>query len=213
MTTEIAPVANAPYGQLSFAALRAQGEATAVVNTAQLEKEKGRLVGVPHVITRVTYRPGITTPEGLAKDYVSVEAIVADAETLHYALSRGWIPGGEKGDLSTVPVSPEEHIVYNDGSTGVRRQLTNILHNVGLLEVPNVDQDMAVFDAPYWEWNGFAQTGLMNGEADDEKIEVPDFSQGATGAQLAIFVEHGLRISVFPNPANPKTMSEVFYLS
>lgn len=199
MTSEIATTDNQPFGQLSFAQLR--DSATAVISSAQLEKDKARLLGVPHIITRVTYRPGIEE-----RDYVSVEAVVADVDTLKYEIKRGRIPNvAEYADLA---VEAEEHIVYNDGSTGVRRQLTHLLHNMGLIEVPDVGQDLGIFDTPYDGWSVITQTGLMNGDAEDEKIEVPDFTQSPSGAPLAIVVGHGLRVSV-----EPKFNKEVFYLS
>jgi len=204
LTSDIATTDNQPFGQLSFAQLR-EG-ATAVIQSAQLEKEKARLLGIPHIITRVTYRPGIEE-----KDYVSIEAVVADAGTLEYEVKRGRVPGASV--FADLTVEPEERIVYNDGSTGIRRQLTHLLHNMGLIEVLGVGQDLAVFDTPYFEWMTFTQVGLMNGEAEGVKIEVPDFTLSPSGTPLAIVVGHGLRISEFPNPANPKAMSEVFYLS
>jgi len=208
LTSEITTTSNTPFGQLSFAELRAQ--ATAVIQSASLERDKHILLGVPHIITRVTYRPGITDQEGNDKDYVSVEALVADAATLAHEVRRGRIPG--VSDIGNLPFEPEEKVVYNDGSTGIRRQITHLLHNMGLIEVPVVEADLAVFDTPYFGWSVITQTGLMNGD-DDTKIEVPDFQYSPSGAPLAIVVGRGLRVSEFPNPANPKTQAEVFYLS
>lgn len=204
MTGEMVETSNQPYGQLSFAQLR--DGATAVISSAQLEQDKARLLGIPHIITRATFRPGIEE-----KDYVSIEAVVADRGTLEYEVKRGRVPNVDS--YADLTVEPEERIVYNDGSTGVRRQLVHLLHNMGLIEVPNVQQDLAVFDTPYFDWQTFTQVGLMNGAGEDEKIEVPDFTLSPSGAPLAIVVEHGLRLSTFPNPTNPKAMSEVFYLS
>jgi hypothetical protein len=203
VTGEVEQSGNQPFGQLSFAQLR-EG-ATAIISEAQLEKDKARLLGIPHIVTRLTYRPGIEE-----KDYVSVEAVTADIETLEYEVKRGRVPN--VSTLADLLVEPNEKIIYNDGSTAARRQFTMILHNLGLIEVPGVQQDMAVFDTPYWDWTSFSQVGFMNGE-NDEKIEVPDFTLSPSGAPLAILVDHGLRISVFPNPTNPKVMSECFYLS
>lgn len=199
MTSEIATTDNQAFGQLSFAQLR-EG-ATAVIQSAQLEKDKARLLGVPHIITRATYRPGIEE-----KDYVSLEAVVADAGTLEYEIKRGRI--ANVSSLAELAVEPEERIVYNDGSTGIRRQFTHLLHNLGLIEVPNVGQDLAVFDTPYFDWQTITQVGLMNGDNEGEKIEVPDFTLSPSGAPLAIVVGHGLRVSV-----EPKFNKEVYYLS
>jgi len=198
----------APLGAMSFAELREQ--ASAIVTSASLEKDKSRLMGIPHAITRITYRPGISE-NGVQKDYVSIEAVVADGATLVNEVERGRVPNVNTVDQLTVEAN--EVVVYNDGSTGVRRQLTHILHNLGLLTVPNVGQDLAVFDTPYFEWDMIGQVGLMNGDAPDEKIEIPDFTVAPNGGQLVIMVPKGLRRSTFPNPANPKDTSEVFYLS
>lgn len=199
MTSEITTTDNQPFGQLSYAQLR--DSATAVITSAQLEKDKARLLGVPHIITRVTYRPGIEE-----RDYVSVEAVVGTGYALEKEIKRGRIPG--VSTYAELSVDAEEHIVYNDGSTGIRRQLTHLLHNMGLIEVPNVGQDLSVFDSPYTDWSVITQIGLMNGDATDEKIEVPDFTLSPSGAPLAIAVDHGLRFSV-----EPKFNKEVYYLS
>ena len=163
MTSEMVQTANQPMGQLDFQSLRQQ--ATAIVSEAQLEKDKWRLVGVPHAITRVTYRPGVKTKEGL-RDYVSIEAVVADDETLYREIVRGRVPNVDTVEALTV--KPNEKVIYNDGSTGVRRQLTAMFHNLGIITVPNVTTDMAAFDTPYFEWEAFTQTGEMNGDKETD---------------------------------------------
>lgn len=214
MTNDVEPIqpaemTNRPLGQMSFAQLRDQ--ATAIVSEAQLEQDKLRLLGVPFVATRLTFRPGITDAAGNLNDYVSVEAVIGGEPELAEALRRGWIPNAS-GVIADLPFRPNEKVVFNDGSTGVRRQFVTLLWKLGLIEIEGVAGDAAIFDTPYFGWKSFSQHSLMNGEG-DEKLTVPDFTEGSNGTPLAIFADHGLRLSEFPNPANPKDTSRVFYLS
>lgn len=186
-------------GQLSFAALQNEN-ALAVIQSAELERDKNLLLGVPHVITRVTYRPGIDD-----KDYVSVEATLGDYAALSHAVLRKWIPN--VATVDDLVFDPEERIVYNDGSTGIRRQLTMILHNAGIINVGPVEDGFS-YDRPYTEWESFNQVGKMNNESGDDKIEVPDIQHNGNDAPLAIFAMRGLRVSV-----EPKFNKDVFYLS
>lgn len=154
------------------------------------EEGKKLLVGVPHVITRIMYQlPSDAMPRG----YVTITATVADAETLGEAVRRKWIPG-----YSSVPellFKPEEEVKYNDGSTGIRRQLTWMLHNMGLINVGEV-YEMDDYDRSWYKWLGFSQTSKLNHPTKkDEKIDVPDFTLDKNGRPLRIVVAHGLRVS------------------
>lgn len=102
--------AQGAQSELSFAELV---KGTAVVQ-GRLLCDKAELVGVPHIITGVSFRP--MGSEKHARDFVSVEATDA----------------------------ANRAIVYNDGSTGVRRQVCEYLmaHKV----IPQGDPDTIVAD-------------------------------------------------------------------
>lgn len=183
------------FARTSFADLANQAT---VIDTGTLEKDKNTLIGLPHVITRVTYRP---CPPDQERGYVSVEAVVADADTLESAIRRGWIPGNF-ASVAALPYMPEERIVYNDGSTGIRRQLTTILHAQGYLNVGAVE-DGSAFDRDWMEWETFTQSSEQNWQS--EKVVIPDFSN-----IRPILITHGLRVSEYDMNGRDAT---TFYLS
>lgn len=78
-------------GVQSYDAMLAGNDVDVVEGSDLLDKKL--LEGVPHIITRIVFRPSGKSD----KNYVSVEAITKD----------------------------NEQVVYNDGSTGIRRQLMN----------------------------------------------------------------------------------------
>lgn len=158
-------------------------DTTAIIDTASLEKDKMTLVGVPMVITRVTYRPKAALVE---RGFVSVEAVVGDEEHVTNAIRRGWIPTVETVDQ--FPFAYEEKIVFNDGSTGIRRQLTAILHAQGYINVGEF-VDNSTFDIDWSEWESF--NSVTTQKVGDEMIEIPDFPD------LRIFARRGLRVSEY----------------
>lgn len=176
-----------------------------VIRTASLEQDKMTLVGVPMVITRVTYRPKAAKTE---RGFVSVEAVIGDVPHIEQAIRRGWIPNVERVDQ--FPFTPEELIVFNDGSTGIRRQLTILLQSAGLLDIGDrPDGDNSAFDRDWSAWNAYRSGTMQNVGADSEgnpvKIEVPDFTD------LRIFAPRGLRVSSYT--ADGIGDATTFYLS
>ncbi len=182
-----------------------------VIQTAALEQDKMALIGVPMVITRVTYRP---KPAKMERGYVSIEAVIGDVLHIEQAIRRGWMPGVERFDQFAF--SPEELIVFNDGGTGIRRQLTMLLQSAGVLDIGTYDASLPVsgvhpaFDRDWSEWETFKTYALQNSGATDAdgnaiKIEVPDFGG------LKIFARRGLRVSEYT--ADGIGDATTFYLS
>lgn len=111
--------------------------------------EKDALIGVPHVVIGVTYREGFPR-EGKAGDYVSVEAVVADANTLASLPVQSQLP-------DKLTVFANEAVVYNDSGTGIRRYFTELFHNAGIINVGRFDPAKVAsennpFDRPYQRW-------------------------------------------------------------
>lgn len=81
------------------------------------EQTMDLLVGVPFVIEGLTFRRGdvVSTLTGELRDYVSVECLI-------HPLHQGKFP--------------RERVVFNDGSTGVYRQIVRYLAAKGLVTVP-----------------------------------------------------------------------------
>jgi hypothetical protein len=143
-----------------------------------------KLIGVPLVIYRVTYREGFQR-KGIAwkDDYVSCEAVIAPQNVLQERARKGRLT------LADVSVDPGEHIGFNDGSTGIYREITNYLNARGFISLP---------------------TPLIEkGEKGDSSYDLPR-SQWLTGADAAtagipvrLHCPRGLRYSEYKNDYAP----------
>lgn len=207
MTSEVVPQENAL--SLDFADVWANPSqhVSAVFDEGDIERDKLRLVGVPFLITRVVYHSELKFPKG----YLTAYGVIAPQEYLEEAVQRGWIP-----DVSTVSellYRPGETIKFNDGSTGIRRQITGVLHAMGAINVGPVES-REDYDRPYDEWVDFSQSSQENGDKDKktgevEKIDVPDITVNPkTGKSLIIMCRHGLRASFME-----EFEKNVFYLA
>lgn len=120
---------------------------------------KDALEDVPHLILAVTYREGFMLPvergfgKGIKGDYVSLEAVIADKETLNLPQFRTVLGNRQ------LEVFPNEPIVYNDGGTGIRRKLTETLHLNGIINVGgNFEKDGdRIYDRPVTIWESGAE--------------------------------------------------------
>lgn len=184
--------------QQTFQELLSTGESYTIPGYTLIE-DKLELLGVPHLITGVTYQK----PKADQRGFVSVQGVVADQDTLADAVQRGRIP-------NKLTVHPGEYIVYNDGSTGIRRQLTMQFQMLGMLNVglPDSDGD-ARFDIPWTEWADFSQS-IKQGDAVDAPV-VPCFTKNHVGRQLVIQAMRGLRASEYSNQYADDAVT--FYLS
>jgi len=131
---------------------------------------KDALIGVPHIVIGVTYREGFPR-EGKAGDYVSVEAVVADAKTLASNPIKHQLPVPP----DQLSVYPNECVVYNDSGTGVRRYLTELFHNIGLVDVGPAKGDASPYDKPFQLWKSgadLATTGIV-ADNDGDAFRLP----------------------------------------
>lgn len=152
-----------------------------------LVDNKDHLMGVPFFIVGVTFQMPVADkgrPAG-SRDYVSCRAIVGDAEMLAEADERGWIPG-------KLAFKPEERILFNDGSTGIRRDIVKILDSSGLIVVGNLDNPNR-YDLPWTEWDSFSQSAQQG-----ENV-VPEFSTNHRGNLFCIKARRGVRKSEYSN--------------
>lgn len=129
-----------------------------VVDSGELIKnaDLGTLEKVPFVITHVAFRKGDITPKGADEPnaYVSITATIADEPTLLK------LHKFKRINLDELMFMPEEAIVFNDGSTGVKRQITEFLHQTQYIRVAD-DKSMKIgggagessFDLPPHKWN------------------------------------------------------------
>jgi hypothetical protein len=139
--------------------------------------EKADLIGVPHAIVAATYREGHTR-NGTRGDYVSLEAIVADSDTLKSPPVAGQLP-------SPLTVFPNEPVIYNDSGTGIRRDITEHLHNSGVIDVGPAIEDFNRFDKQYQLWTSGAEYVI------DGLSVYPD------GSKFRYIAVRGLRVSEY----------------
>lgn len=168
--------------------------------------DKMDLLGVPHIITRVTYQvPRVVDKKNdVLRDFVSVEATIAPIEELDKAIQRAWLPNVKS--LSELRFEPEERIIYNDGSTGIRRQLTKMFHTFELIDV-GYDEELkeGSYDQSWAKWQSFSQTREMG-----DDVVVPCIGANHNGNPLAIFCKRGLYVSHYTH--DDYGDSETYYL-
>jgi hypothetical protein len=112
VSDEIATVSNAPA--------KYHGE-----DWADLEQGQA-LIGVPMCLIQATFRRGdFADKDGVKGFYVSLDTIVAPEEEIARAVRRKRIPD------DAVYVEPGEHLVFNEGGTGVYRQIVAYLESQG----------------------------------------------------------------------------------
>lgn len=158
--------------------------------------EKEALEGVPHVITSFTFWVP-TKGNGM----VSVEAVVAGEALLYRQLARKRI--------KTLMVEPDERVIYNDGSTGIRRSLVELAHTLGKIDVGHATGESAMpnvgrlgesrYDLPWTEWDSFSETTEQGKDKDGDAISVPCITTMNGGQPLRLRVATGLRKSEYEN--------------
>jgi hypothetical protein len=136
----------------AFAALIADAD---IIEGHSLESDKSMLIGVPFVITGITVRDGVPDKATGKTNYLSVEATVADEDYLGRLLRKGRLTVAQMQ-----AIDPLENIVFNDGSTGIARQLVQYLHNAGLIVVPDGPESGAAgacrWDFHYSTWKNYS---------------------------------------------------------
>lgn len=154
------------------------------------EEVTNSLEGVPFMIVGVTYRPGIPRPGAKGEDptptaYVSIEARIGPRDLLTR----------KRVDLNSLPFDPDDHIVFNDGSTGVRRQITKTLAAMGWIKLSGeriIDSGKmgeCSYDQPPTEW-----ADVHFGE-----IRFDETGGGIYQAPIRLKCPRGLRLSDYEN--------------
>ena len=151
--------------------------------------DKDALEGIPLMIVGVTYRDGGLIREGspVRRDYVSCETVVADRETLNLPQVQEQI-----GDR-VLRVWPNEPVVFNDGSTGVRRALTRLFHNTGLINVGGnfAEDGPRTYDRPMDLWES------------GQDLAADGITATANGEKFVYMSIRGLRKSEYESPFGP----------
>lgn len=181
--------AGADILQFDYRQLVESGEAYQIPGFG-LVSDKSLLIGVPHIIVGVTFQMPLADKanEFGFRDYVTLRGMIGDQIALDEALERNWVPGGR------IPFKPNELICYNDGSTGIRREVVNMLNSTGLIKVGDVELPTSnPLDKPWTQWEEFSQS-VVQGEN-----TVPEFMTNHNGNQFLIRVMRGLRASAYTN--------------
>lgn len=94
--------------------------------------EKGaQLIGVPFCLVQVTFRPGLVNAKtGELMFYASLDAIVAPLDVIKRRLAR--IPEENQEYAQDMA---GEHVVFNEGGTGVYRQVIAYLESQGRIKI------------------------------------------------------------------------------
>lgn len=177
------------------------------VVSRDLIKDKGELIGVPNVITRIAFIPG----DFPGTDYVALEATVASETVLKDEIQKGRLT--IVNDVKNLSVEPDQTIVYLDGGTGIRRQVVAMLVRFGIVTVPEVGTFEHIvngrpvenpLDLPFPMWTSCTQMS----DGDDPR---PVITHDHNGNQLALMSLRGLRMSEYDNDHAKGNIT--FYLS
>lgn len=191
------------------------------------------LVGVPHLITSLTFRPGITRKVSDGKQvvdkqfaYVSCEARLAMSQTQLDLANAAEVRAGRPmlqnvpvmrlpkinmarktadleplRELSDLPFDPDGHVIYNDGSTGIYRQIVQYLAAKGYVSlvkegetvVTNGRLGETTLDLPPGDWADI-HAGHM-------RFDETGF--GLYSVHVRLMCPRGLRLSEYTNEFNP----------
>jgi hypothetical protein len=152
------------------------------------------LVGVPFIITRVTFRPGVLRDK-VRQAYVSCETVIApqlDLRLINTRRDGSRLP--HLFDLEGLAFGPGSHVVFNDGSTGVYRQIVKYLAAKKYIELkaPVIEAGSygeSSFDQPPGGWADITQ-GESFFDADGFASYVAD---------IRLYCPRGLRLSLYEN--------------
>jgi len=180
-----------------------------VVEGSDLESDKEMLVGVPFIITKVFFRDGkfLRHGQSFPDDFVSIELVTAPADNPLWKKverKREAFPGIP----TETDVMPNEQIVINDSSTGIKRQIVSYLHDKKLITVTTPESD----------YKEAAPRGLsdLSGELGTNAFDANRnlLLEGAEAAEKGISVRlkcpRGLRVSTYENDYTPE--GKTFYL-
>ncbi len=162
------------------------------------------LVDVPFIVTGVTYRDGIPTPDKRPTNYLSIEILIGDAEALRRRKERGKLP--QTWDA----FDPHERLVFNDGSTGIARQITAYLESQGVIVLPDGpdggDAGESRFDTYRGEW-----PGIDIGVREDGTLEPLYVKFGPGEAAPFLSLPRGLRRSDYASAKLGGAEATTFY--
>jgi len=163
------------------------------------------LVGVPFIVVRMQFRPGINRPTGERDErgkpvlkqgaYCTFSCVLAPEFNLtRINVARDASRLGKLLTLEALPFGPGDHVVLNDGSTGLYRQGVEYLAAKGIIKLPEPvvpigPMGMCSYDLIPSEW-----TDILSG---DVTFDPDGFTCFDT--QVRLFAKRGLRLSEYEN--------------
>ena len=154
--------------------------------------DKEDLIAIPFAVIKVTYREGYLADK-VQGDYVSLECVVADRATLDSPQIKHYMNRARPDKGANLVVYPNEPVVINDGGTGIRRTLTELFSDAGMIDVGGDKNDPRRFDRPYSLWKSGADEAQYGFEADKN------------GNAFRYIALRGLRVSEYESPYGPAT--------
>lgn len=158
------------------------------------------LTGVDLVITRVSVRKGAPRPEkspwtSLDGGYMSLELLTNPEQNLKVINRCRRASGLDKlDDITGLAFDAGDSLVFNDGGTGIYRQVTEILHEHGYIIVPegkaNAPRGFSRWDTVPEEWT------IRHGD----KTEVEGVPFLGYTTPVLIHCTRGIRLSKYPSP-------------
>jgi hypothetical protein len=155
-----------------------------------------KLIGVPFLITRLHSYPGKGLYERadgakVGRDFFAIEIRLAPERVMKERLVNV---------ENLRPFEPDDLLVINDSSTGIRRQLVQYLWAVGAISLPEpITYQGALgestFDLPVSEWTDVLKGGIRFDTSGRPIYEV-DFKLDLGGNLIA---KRGIRISEYHN--------------
>jgi hypothetical protein len=151
------------------------------------------LTGVPFLLTHVVFRPGVLRGKERAA-YVSCEVRIAPALDIRLINTRregSRLP--RLSSLDDLPFGPNAHVIFNDGSTGVYRQVVKYLAMKRFIELPQPIVETGVYGESSFDQSPGKWTAFPGGTTAD--------LDGFTGydANVRLMCPRGLRLSLYEN--------------
>lgn len=179
-------------GGISFSDAMAESDVIVSDGDHWKDEQLELLVGVPFAVVGVTFRNEMTRPfKGVTMrgDYCTVRIVLGDEDSFRKA----------KVEI-TDDVYPLRQLLFNDGSTGVRRQLVNYLTTKGIITLSDATGDEIVtsgpmgdcdYDLPVHMWKDMA-AGEVTFDGGDTTVWKYDFPR-------LLIAKRGLRVSEYEN--------------
>jgi len=187
MTTEIQKLPEfAPYRGETYTELT---QTAAVIPGGDLVKGDA-LIGVPFVITAMTFREGdyMNAATKLTGAYVTIECVTGDSQAMARAVKRGRI-------TDDCGFDPEEEIIFNEGGTGAYRQAVEVWEKLEWITLPDGpeggESGTSRFDTPLAQWT------ISDGLPGDVRF-TPEGTP-VLSAAIRLSCPRGLRVSEYKN--------------